>query len=121
MVPIYIPINRECAKSLQLCLPLCNCMDSSLPGFPVHSIVQARTLQGVAMPFSRGSSQPKDQTHISCLLPWQAGSLPLAPSGQQCTSVLFSHILTNTCYIFLLENSLSNRYKLIYFKSFFFK
>ena len=31
------------------------------------------------MPFSRGSSQPKDQTHISCLLHWQAGSLPQVP------------------------------------------
>ena len=89
MVPIYIPINSERAKSLQLCLPLCNSMDRSLPGFSAHSIVQARILQGVAMPFSRGSSQPKDQTHISCLLHWQAGSLPLAPSGQQCTRVLF--------------------------------
>ena len=33
------------------------------------------------MPSSRGSSQPKDRTRVSCLLHWQAGSLPLAPPG----------------------------------------
>jgi len=31
---------------------------------------------------SRGSSQPRDQTHFSCLLHWQAGSLPLVPPGK---------------------------------------
>ena len=33
----------------------------------VHGILQARILEWVAFPFSRGSSQPKDQTHFSCL------------------------------------------------------
>ena len=37
----------------------------SLAGFSVHGISQERILEWVAMPFSRGSSQPKDQTHIS--------------------------------------------------------
>ena len=37
------------------------------PGSSVHGILQARTLQWVAMPSSRGSSQPRDQTHISCV------------------------------------------------------
>ena len=44
-------------------------------------ILQARTLECVAVPSSRGSSQPRDQTHISCLLHWQADSLPLVPPG----------------------------------------
>ena len=35
------------------------------------------------MPSSRGSFQPRDGTHISCLLHWQAGSLPLAPPGNR--------------------------------------
>ena len=44
-------------------------------GFP-----RARILEWAAMPFSRGSSQLWDQTHVSlCLLHWQAGSLPLVP------------------------------------------
>ena len=49
------------------------------PGFSVPGILQARMLEWVAMPASRGSSWPRDQTRVSCLLPWQAGSVPLAP------------------------------------------
>ena len=55
------------AKSLQSCLILCNPMDRSPPGSSVHRILQARILEWVAMPPSRGSSQPRDQTHISCI------------------------------------------------------
>ena len=40
----------------QLCLPLCHPMDCSLPGASVHGILQGRTLEWVAIPFSRGSS-----------------------------------------------------------------
>ena len=53
------------AKSLQLYQTLCDPMDYSPPGSPVHGILQARILEWVAMPSSRGSSQPRDQTHIS--------------------------------------------------------
>ena len=55
-----------CAKSLQLCLTLCDLMDYSLPGASVHGILQARILEWVAVPSSRGSSWPRDGTHISC-------------------------------------------------------
>ena len=54
------------AKSLQLCLTLCNPMDCSPPGSSVHGILQARILECVAMPFSRGSSLTRGQTHVSC-------------------------------------------------------
>ena len=37
----------------------------SLPGSPVHGILQARILEWVTVPFSRGSSQPRDQTQVS--------------------------------------------------------
>ena len=40
------------AKSLQLCLTLCDPIDGSPPGFPVPGILQARTLEWVAMTFS---------------------------------------------------------------------
>ena len=40
----------------QSCLTICNPMDYSLPGSSVHGIFQARTLEWVAIPFSRGSS-----------------------------------------------------------------
>ena len=53
------------AKSLQLCRTLCHPMDRSLPGSSVHRIPQARILEWVAMPSSRGSSQPRDPTHVS--------------------------------------------------------
>ena len=54
------------AKSLQSCLTLCDPMDCSLPGFSVHVILQARTLEWVAMPSSRRFSWPRDQTCVSC-------------------------------------------------------
>ena len=53
------------AKSLQSCLTLCEPMDCSLPGSSVHGILQVRILEWVAMPSSRGSSQPRDQSLVS--------------------------------------------------------
>ena len=66
----------------QSCLTLCNPMNRSTPGLPVHhqlwcpnlcdpmdyighGILQARILKWVAVPFSRGSAQPRDQTQVS--------------------------------------------------------
>ena len=43
---------------------LCDC---SLPGSFVHGILQARILEWVAIPFSRGSSRPRDPTQVSCI------------------------------------------------------
>ena len=54
-----------CAKSLQSCPTLCDPLDCSPPRSSVHGILQARILEWVTMPSSRGSSQPRDQTHIS--------------------------------------------------------
>ena len=51
----------------QLCLTLCDPMAWSPPGFSVHGILQARILEWVTIPFSRGSSQPRDQTQVSCI------------------------------------------------------
>ena len=42
-------------------------MDCSLPGSSVHVILQLRILEWVVIPFSRGFSQPRDQTCISCI------------------------------------------------------
>ena len=70
-------------KSLQSCPTLCDPMDCSPLGSSVHGILQARIQQWVAMLFGRGSSQSRDRTRVSCVyLYWQAGSLPLAPSGK---------------------------------------
>ena len=56
-----------CAQLLQLCLTLCDPVDCSPPGFSVHVILQARILEWVAMPSFRGSSWPRDRTHVSCI------------------------------------------------------
>ena len=55
------------AKSLQLCPTVCNPMDCSLPDSSFHAILQAKILEWVAIPFSRGSSQHRDQTRVSCI------------------------------------------------------
>ena len=66
---------------------LCDPMDCT-----VHRILQARILEWVTFPFSRGSSQPRDQTHVSCIAgrfftSWATREAP----GQMCIcdSVLF--------------------------------
>ena len=72
-----------CAKSLQSCLTLCNPMDRSPPGSSVRGILQARILEWIAIPSSRGSLRPRGWTRISYIyLHWQAGSLPLVRPGK---------------------------------------
>ena len=51
--------------SLQSCPTLCDPMDYSLPGSSIYGILQARILEWVVISFCRGSSQPRDQTHVS--------------------------------------------------------
>ena len=58
-------------------------------GSSVHGILQARVLAWVAIPFFRGSSQPRDQTWVSCI----ADSLPLEPPGKP--------VLSLRCFLFL--------------------
>ena len=62
-----IKIAAATAKSLQSCLTLCDPMDCSQPGSSVHGILQARILEWVAISFSRGSSQPRGWTQVSCI------------------------------------------------------
>ena len=52
-------------QSLQSCPTLCDPMDCTLTDFSVHGILQARILEWVAMPASRGSSWPRGRMHIS--------------------------------------------------------
>ena len=72
-----------CAKSLQSCLTLCDPMDCNSPGSSVHGILQARILEWVAMPSSRGLSNYREQTRVSWH--WLVGSLPLVPPGKTFT------------------------------------
>ena len=65
-------------KVAQSCPTLCDRMDYSLPGSFVHGILEAKMLEWVAIPFSRGSSQPRDQIQVSL----QTDSLPSKPPGK---------------------------------------
>ena len=49
------------------CKLLCNLMDCSLHGSSVHEVLQARILECIAMLSSKGSSQPRDSTWVSCI------------------------------------------------------
>ena len=68
-----------CAQS---CLTLCNPVDCSPPGSSVHGISQARILEWVAISSSRGSSQPRTQTHVFCLSCIAGRFFTIKPSGK---------------------------------------
>ena len=51
----------------QSCPALCDPMDSTLPGSSAHEIFQARVVEWAATSFSRGCSQPRDRTWVSCI------------------------------------------------------
>ena len=57
-------------------------MNYSLPGSSVHGILQARILEWVVMPSSKGSSGPGIKPKFLMSPALQAGSLPLAPPGK---------------------------------------
>ena len=59
-------LQLSCVLVSQACPTLCDPMDCSPPGSSVHGILQARILEWVAIPFSRGSSWPRDQIQASC-------------------------------------------------------
>ena len=60
----YLVVERAIRS---VCQTLCNPVDYSPPESSVHGIFQARILKWVVIPFSRGSSQPRVQTQVSCI------------------------------------------------------
>ena len=56
----HVSTSGVCVKLLQSCPTLCGPIDCSPPGFSVLGILQARILQWVVVPSSKGSSQPRD-------------------------------------------------------------
>ena len=78
----YMVLMSEC-MCVQSSPTLGNPMDCSLPGSSVPGILQARILELVAIASSRGSSQPRDQTHVVSLVSpvLQVDSLPLSHQG----------------------------------------
>ena len=70
--PRFPPLNkcgvlRVCVFIVESCTVLFDPMDYSSPGSSVRGILQARIVEWVASPFSRGSSQPRDGTLVSCI------------------------------------------------------
>ena len=79
---------------IQLCPTLCDPMDYSSPGSSVHGILQARILEWIVIPFSRGTSQPRSPT-------LQADDIPSEPPGLPmcvCVCVCVSHLFKNFVY-----------------------
>ena len=87
-------IPRMLCVRTQLCPTLCDPMDYSPPCFFVHGISQARILEQVAIPYSRGSSQPRDWTRVSCII------------GRFFTILATREDVSTANYIPLLENTL---------------
>ena len=84
------------AKSLYSCLTLCNTMDCSVLDSSVHGILQARLLEWVAVPSSRGSSQPRDQTSISSVSCIGRVFFTTEPPGKPGMNLQFSSV-TQLC------------------------
>ena len=107
-----------CVLSLQSCLTLCDPMDCNLPGSSVHGILQARMLEWVAMPFSRGSFQPRGWTLASAALAgrfsttsatWEAlGVLAIAFNLQHSKEILKITMREHTDSTLCLERKIVN-------------
>ena len=96
-----------CVQSVYSCLTLYDFMDCSSPGSSVHGILQARILERVAMPSSRGSSQPRDGTHVSYISCTAGGFFyPLSHLGS-------SQLYTHTYILFFRFFSIIGYYKIL--------
>ena len=97
---LYSRNEHKCVYAQSLsCVWLCNPMNWSLPGSPVHEIFQARILEWIAISYSRGSSWPRDQTHIS----WQADSLQLGHLGSLGKSVESMYLNIRQIQLLILQ------------------
>ena len=88
----------------QSCLTLCDPMDCNLPGSSIHEIFQARVLEWVAISFSRGSSQPRDQSRVSCI------------AGKLFTIWATRYVHRYYLYMVIVHLSYSGFWKIILFK-----
>jgi len=111
------PSVLQTGQELRVCSSLsrvrpCNPMDCSLPGSPVHRILQARILEWVVIPLFRGSSQPRDQSQVSRIVGklftisatgeiqngQETGKMPYWPTGG--TFPTLAHVHASRCPIF---------------------
>ena len=90
---IYILYACVHAKSLQLCLTLCNPMDCSPPGSSLHGILQARILEWTAMPSSSDLPDPGIEPVFHAASASQVDSLLLSHLGSP--YIFYMHIIMN--------------------------
>ena len=93
---LFIVMFPAAAKSLQSCPTLCDPMDCSLPGFSVHGILHARTLEWVAISFSHLTSHSRMSDSRWVITPsWLSGSW---------SSFLYSSSALS-CHLFLISSA----------------
>ena len=85
--PIFLIDSSTAAKSLQSCLTLCDSIDGSSPGSPVPGILQARTLERVAISFSNAWTWKVKVKSLSCVRP---SATPWTAAFQAPSSMGFS-------------------------------
>ena len=96
MIYQNIVLNMCVCSVAKLCPTLCDPMDCSLPGSPVHGILQVGILEWAAMPSSR-SSRPRDWIYVSCLsclaggffTHWATWEAPVLNTGNSFKTCLF--------------------------------
>ena len=110
-VPVMLNVESEVKVFIaQLCPTLCDPMDCSLPAFSAHGISQSRILKWVTIPFSKGSSQPRDGTQVSCtegrfFTIWTTRETFCIPSSvQKCTLYSVQKFHENEIYQDLLPS-----------------
>ena len=111
----------------QLYLPLCDPMDCNPPGSSVHGIFQAKLLEWISISCFRGSSQPTDRTHVSCIsctgrqilyhcATWEApiyihDHQIVTGSSQSCTSTSNFSLILISCLLFSTITPIFNIYR----------
>ena len=81
---LFVSQFCSCWVASVMWLTLCDPVDYSLPGSSVHRIFQARILEWVVMPVSKGSSWPRDQIPLSCVSCIAGGFFTSEPPGSPC-------------------------------------
>ena len=81
----------------QSCLTLCEPVNCSPPGSSVHGISQARILEWVAISSCRGSSRPRDPTHVSCTGRWIPYHWAIREAQEKSWACSFARLLISLC------------------------
>ena len=107
-LPGYSPYGHKRGLVAQSCPTLCDSMNCSPSGSSIHGVLQARILEWIAIPFSRGSSWPRDRTQVSFIAGrfftiWATGKI--FTGWQSWTQI--KQLSTHTCLPLVFTVSLS--------------